>query len=49
MYFVSSRDASFLLFQVENIVPGSLPPSLEGPVILIVNKANGDEEVFNSS
>ncbi|KAE8708781.1 Phosphoglucan [Hibiscus syriacus] len=33
------------LVQVENIVPGSLPSSLEGPVILVVNKADGDEEV----
>ncbi|XP_058093541.1 phosphoglucan, water dikinase, chloroplastic [Magnolia sinica] len=33
------------LVQVENIVPGSLPPSLNGPVILVVNKADGDEEV----
>ncbi|XWS35232.1 hypothetical protein CRYUN_Cryun21dG0108300 [Craigia yunnanensis] len=33
------------LVQVEKIVPGSLPSSLEGPVILVVNKADGDEEV----
>ncbi|XP_022722471.1 phosphoglucan, water dikinase, chloroplastic-like [Durio zibethinus] len=33
------------LVQVKNIVPGSLPSSLEGPVILVVNKADGDEEV----
>ncbi|XVF29240.1 hypothetical protein REPUB_Repub15cG0104000 [Reevesia pubescens] len=33
------------LVQVENIVPGALPSSLEGPVILVVNKADGDEEV----
>ncbi|OMP05624.1 Pyruvate phosphate dikinase, PEP/pyruvate-binding protein [Corchorus olitorius] len=33
------------LVQVENIVPGSLPSSLEGPIILVVNKADGDEEV----
>ncbi|KAG7029097.1 Phosphoglucan, water dikinase, chloroplastic [Cucurbita argyrosperma subsp. argyrosperma] len=31
--------------QVERIVPGSLPTSIEGPVILMVNKADGDEEV----
>ncbi|KAG6582037.1 Phosphoglucan, water dikinase, chloroplastic, partial [Cucurbita argyrosperma subsp. sororia] len=31
--------------QVERIVPGSLPTSIEGPVILMVNKANGDEEI----
>lgn len=33
------------LKQVESIVPGSLPSSLTGPVILVVNKADGDEEV----
>ncbi|XP_010244064.1 PREDICTED: phosphoglucan, water dikinase, chloroplastic isoform X2 [Nelumbo nucifera] len=33
------------LVQVENIVPGSLPSSTTGPVILVVNKADGDEEV----
>ncbi|KDP32558.1 hypothetical protein JCGZ_13108 [Jatropha curcas] len=33
------------LFQVESIVPGSLPSSMKGPVILVVNKADGDEEV----
>lgn len=33
------------LLQVENIVPGSLPSTLTGPVILVVNKADGDEEV----
>ncbi|GMI96082.1 PHOSPHOGLUCAN WATER DIKINASE [Hibiscus trionum] len=33
------------LIQVESIVPGSLPSSLEGPVILVVNRAEGDEEV----
>ncbi|KAK6266128.1 hypothetical protein QUC31_016965 [Theobroma cacao] len=37
--------ASGTLVQVENIVPGSLPSFLEGPVILVVNKADGDEEV----
>jgi len=31
--------------QVESIVPGSLPSSVKGPVILVVNKADGDEEV----
>ncbi|XP_068665304.1 phosphoglucan, water dikinase, chloroplastic isoform X2 [Aristolochia californica] len=30
---------------VESIVLGSLPSSTAGPVILVVNKANGDEEV----
>ncbi|CAA7404779.1 unnamed protein product [Spirodela intermedia] len=33
------------LLQVESIVPGSLPASVTGPVILVVNKADGDEEV----
>ncbi|XP_077226596.1 chloroplastidic phosphoglucan, water dikinase (ATGWD3) [Tasmannia lanceolata] len=33
------------LVQVENIVPGSLPTSITGPVILVVKKADGDEEV----
>ncbi|XP_043719227.1 phosphoglucan, water dikinase, chloroplastic-like [Telopea speciosissima] len=31
--------------QVERIVPGSLPSSVRGPVILVVDKADGDEEV----
>ncbi|XP_043707593.1 phosphoglucan, water dikinase, chloroplastic-like [Telopea speciosissima] len=31
--------------QVERIVPGSLPSSTGGPIILLVNKADGDEEV----
>ncbi|KAA3452469.1 phosphoglucan, water dikinase, chloroplastic-like [Gossypium australe] len=39
------RSVSWTLVQVETIVPGSLPSSLEGPVILMVNKAEGDEEV----
>lgn len=34
-------------FQVENIVPGSVPSSVAGPVILVVNKADGDEEVVH--
>ncbi|MBA0740513.1 hypothetical protein Gogos_013708 [Gossypium gossypioides] len=38
------RSVSGTLVQVETIVPGSLPSSLEGPVILMVNKAEGDEE-----
>ncbi|KAG8378349.1 hypothetical protein BUALT_Bualt08G0128100 [Buddleja alternifolia] len=29
----------------KNIVPGSVPSSVTGPVILVVNKADGDEEV----
>ncbi|XP_073013103.1 phosphoglucan, water dikinase, chloroplastic isoform X2 [Typha latifolia] len=33
------------LVQVETIVPGSLPSSINGPVVLVVNKADGDEEV----
>nr|XP_009416602.2 PREDICTED: phosphoglucan, water dikinase, chloroplastic [Musa acuminata subsp. malaccensis] len=33
------------LLQVESIIPGSLPSSVKGPVILVVNKADGDEEV----
>lgn len=33
------------LVQVESIVPGSLPSSVTGPVILVVSKAHGDEEV----
>ncbi|KAF3500958.1 hypothetical protein F2Q69_00039833, partial [Brassica cretica] len=33
------------LVQVESIVPGSLPSSGGGPIILLVNKADGDEEV----
>lgn len=31
--------------QVESIIPGSLPSSVTGPVILVVNRADGDEEV----
>ncbi|XP_022851246.1 phosphoglucan, water dikinase, chloroplastic [Olea europaea var. sylvestris] len=38
-------DAFGTLIQVENIVPGSVPSSVAGPVILVVNKADGDEEV----
>ncbi|XP_042390095.1 phosphoglucan, water dikinase, chloroplastic-like [Zingiber officinale] len=33
------------LLQVESIVPGSLASFTEKPVILVVNKADGDEEV----
>ncbi|XP_021907262.1 phosphoglucan, water dikinase, chloroplastic isoform X1 [Carica papaya] len=33
------------LIQVGSIVPGSLPSSAKGPIILVVNKADGDEEV----
>ncbi|KAL6564148.1 hypothetical protein OROMI_015598 [Orobanche minor] len=38
-------DAFGTLFQVENILPGCLPSSVKGPVILVVSKADGDEEV----
>ncbi|KAK3204499.1 hypothetical protein Dsin_018545 [Dipteronia sinensis] len=38
-------DALGKLVQVESIIPGSLPPSMEEPIILVVNKADGDEEV----
>ncbi|CAI9117453.1 OLC1v1018851C1 [Oldenlandia corymbosa var. corymbosa] len=38
-------NASGILMQVDAIVPGTLPSSVEGPVILVVNKADGDEEV----
>lgn len=34
------------LLQVESIVPGSLASFTEEPVILVVNKADGDEEVI---
>lgn len=37
--------SSFYL-QVESIVPGSLPSSVEEPIILVVNRADGDEEVL---
>lgn len=33
------------LTKVDSIVPGSLPSSIKGPVILVVKKADGDEEV----
>ncbi|CAA0840857.1 Phosphoglucan- water dikinase- chloroplastic [Striga hermonthica] len=33
------------LVQVENIIPGLLPSSVIGPVVLVVSKADGDEEV----
>ncbi|XP_050141844.1 phosphoglucan, water dikinase, chloroplastic [Malus sylvestris] len=33
------------LLQVERIVPGSIPSTLEGPIVLVVNRADGDEEV----
>lgn len=33
------------LVEVEKIVPGSLPAAVSGSVILLVNKADGDEEV----
>ncbi|XP_021805227.1 phosphoglucan, water dikinase, chloroplastic [Prunus avium] len=33
------------LVQVERIVPGSIPSTVEGPIVLVVNRADGDEEV----
>ncbi|KAM7279208.1 hypothetical protein ACFE04_006342 [Oxalis oulophora] len=33
------------LIQVDRIIPGSLPSSAKGPVILVVSRADGDEEV----
>ncbi|KAL6643462.1 hypothetical protein ACP70R_018228 [Stipagrostis hirtigluma subsp. patula] len=33
------------LIHVERIAPGSLPSSIKEPVVLVVNKADGDEEV----
>ncbi|CAN6580302.1 unnamed protein product [Malus baccata var. baccata] len=33
------------LLQVERIVPGSIPSTVEGPIVLVVNRADGDEEV----
>ncbi|KAK9671379.1 hypothetical protein RND81_12G026300 [Saponaria officinalis] len=33
------------LVQVDSIVPGILPSSISGPVILVVRRADGDEEV----
>ncbi|KAG6422820.1 hypothetical protein SASPL_113201 [Salvia splendens] len=38
-------DAVGTLIQVDSIVPGSIPSSVTGPVILVVNRADGDEEV----
>ncbi|XAR58188.1 Phosphoglucan, water dikinase [Bertholletia excelsa] len=40
-----SGAASGTLVQVDSIVPGMLSVSVEGPVILLVSKADGDEEV----
>ncbi|XP_052189149.1 phosphoglucan, water dikinase, chloroplastic isoform X2 [Diospyros lotus] len=37
--------ASGILVQVQSIGPGMLPSSVTGPVILVVSKADGDEEV----
>ncbi|KAG0626216.1 hypothetical protein M758_2G111500 [Ceratodon purpureus] len=34
-----------LLVEVDRIVPGSLPSSANGPIILLVKRADGDEEV----
>lgn len=33
------------LVQVDHIVPGSVPLSVEGPLVLLVKEADGDEEV----
>ncbi|KAL2497284.1 Phosphoglucan [Abeliophyllum distichum] len=41
-------DAFGTLIQVESIVPGSVPSSVMGTVILMVNKADGDEEVTSA-
>ncbi|KAL3845584.1 hypothetical protein ACJIZ3_002987 [Penstemon smallii] len=38
-------DASGTLIEVETIAPGSVPSSVKGPVILVVKRADGDEEV----
>ncbi|XP_073118655.1 phosphoglucan, water dikinase, chloroplastic [Henckelia pumila] len=38
-------DAFGTLVQLENIEPGSVPSTITGPVILVVKKADGDEEV----
>ncbi|KAK4387285.1 Phosphoglucan, water dikinase, chloroplastic [Sesamum angolense] len=38
-------DAFGTLIEVESIVPGSVPSSVTGPIILVVSKADGDEEV----
>ncbi|XP_010551754.1 PREDICTED: phosphoglucan, water dikinase, chloroplastic-like [Tarenaya hassleriana] len=42
---IVSGATSGTLVQVESIVPGSLPSTPKGPIILMVNKADGDEEV----
>ncbi|XP_057957184.1 phosphoglucan, water dikinase, chloroplastic [Malania oleifera] len=36
------------LVEVERIVPGSIPSSIAGSVILVVHKADGDEEVTSA-
>lgn len=33
------------LLLVERIVPGSIPSTVEGPIVLVVDRADGDEEV----
>ncbi|KAH9621785.1 hypothetical protein KSS87_017544 [Heliosperma pusillum] len=33
------------IVQIDSITPGSLPSSIQGPVILVVRNADGDEEV----
>ncbi|KAK2969590.1 hypothetical protein RJ640_023702 [Escallonia rubra] len=42
-------DANGTLVEVDRIVPGALPSSVAGPVVLMVSKADGDEEVVYSS
>ncbi|KMS95616.1 hypothetical protein BVRB_006640 [Beta vulgaris subsp. vulgaris] len=37
--------ASASIAQVDSIIPGSLPSSITGPVILVVRRADGDEEL----
>ncbi|KAL5542836.1 hypothetical protein UlMin_010546 [Ulmus minor] len=37
--------AAGTLVQVDRIVPGSIPSTVEGSIVLLVNKADGDEEV----
>ncbi|XP_020594481.1 phosphoglucan, water dikinase, chloroplastic-like, partial [Phalaenopsis equestris] len=40
-----SYSCHFLSVQVDSLNPSSLPSFIEGPVILAIKKANGDEEV----
>jgi phosphoglucan, water dikinase len=43
--FISFHYGHTVLIQVERIAPGLLPSSIKEPVVLVVNKADGDEEV----